>query len=92
MTEPLEKDDGSRPTFGVVVSLQKCDDGTVRIILDDVRSAEPRRATNWQFDCFYTHKRVDSEQATAMTLPDSEYEGLGAAVMARLLALNKMIK
>jgi hypothetical protein len=72
--------------------LQKRDDGTVRIILDDVRSAEPRRETSWQFDCFYTHKRVDSEKATAMALPDSEYEGLGAAVIARLLALNKMIK
>jgi hypothetical protein len=88
----MENDDGARPNFGVVVSLLPLDDGTVRIILDDVRSTEPKRKTAWHFDCFYTHKRLNSNEAAAMALPDAEYQGLGEAVMARLLALNGLVK
>ena len=88
----METDDGIRPTFGVVVSLLQLDDGTTRIILDDVRSAEPRRKTSWQFEYFFTHKRLDSKNLTEMTLPDDEYQGLGVALLAQLLALNGLVK
>ena len=56
--------------------------------LDDVKSDSPRRETQWSFDVFYTHKDLDTAPVDAMHLPDDEYEGLGAAIMARLLALN----
>ena len=88
----MEPDDGVRPKFGVVVSLLQLDDGTTRIILDDVRSAEPRSKTSWRFDDFYTHKRLDSKKLTEMTLPDDEYQGLGVALLARLLASNGLVK
>ena len=89
---PLETDDGKRPTFGVVVSLLDLGDGTCRVILDDVRSALPKRETSWQFASFYTNKRLDSRQLDAMSLPEAEYQDLGAAVLARLLALNGRVK
>ena len=89
---PLESDDGKRPTLGVVVSLLDLGDGTSRVILDDVRSAQPQRETSWQFDLFYTHKRLDSRQLDTMSLPDTDYQGLGTAVLARLLALNGRVK
>ena len=89
---PFENDDGKRPTLGVVVTLLDLGDGTSRVILDDVRSAQARRETSWQFDLFYTHKRLDSAQLDTMSLPDTEYEGLGTAVLARLLALNGRVK
>jgi len=88
----FENDDGKRPARGVVVSLLDLGDGTSRVILDDVRSVQPQRDTSWQFDLFYTHKRLDSGQLNTMSLPDTEYEGLGAAVLARLLALNRPVK
>ena len=88
----MENDDGKRGAFGVVVSLLPLEDGTTRITLDDVRSADPLRTTTWRFDTFYTHKRLDSSQLEAMTLADSEYEGLGAAVVARLLAMKDTAK
>lgn len=71
---PLEGDDGTRPSLGVVVSLIDMGDGTCRIILDDVRSDEPKRQTYWQFDGFYTHKRLDTQQLDYMTLPAVEYQ------------------
>ena len=88
----METDDGKRPRFGVVVSLLDLEDGTSRIILDDVRSDTPQRRTSWAFDCFYTHKRLDSSKLDDMALPDGEYKGLGEAVLARLLALNGRVK
>jgi hypothetical protein len=88
----MEADDGKRPRLGVVVSLLELDDGTSRVILDDVRSDVPERRTSWNFDCFYTHKRLDSRKLDDMALPDDEYRGLGEALLARLLALNGRVK
>jgi hypothetical protein len=84
----LDPDGGARPKFGVVVSLLELEDGSSRIIIDDVKSSESQRETTWVFDCFCTHKRVDSKELDAMTLPRDEYQRLGEAVIARLLALN----
>jgi hypothetical protein len=88
----MEADDRRRPPVGLVVSLLELDDGTTRIILDDVRSANPQRDTSWQFDCFYTHKRLDSKRLEEMALPGGEYQGLGESILARLLALNGRVK
>jgi hypothetical protein len=84
----FEPDRGSRPKFGVVVSLLDLGDGSSRIIIDDVKSSEANRKTAWTFDCFYTHKRLDSKALDEMALSDDEFQGLGAAIIARLLALN----
>jgi len=88
----MDADDGKRPRLGVVVSLLDLGDGMCRVILDDVRSDQPQRETSWQFECFYTHKRLDSRQLDALSLPGGEYHGLGEAVLARLLALNGRLK
>jgi len=89
---PVEDDDRKRPSMGVLVSLIDMGDGTCRVILDDVRSDLPQRETSWQFDYFYTHKRLATRQLDDMALPAGEYQGLGEAVLARLLALNGRIK
>jgi hypothetical protein len=88
----LEPDDGRRSQVGVVVTLLDLGDGTSRVVLDDVRSDDEGRDTSWRFDCFYTHKRLDSSQVDHMTLPVGEYTGLGEAILARLLALNGRVK
>ena len=84
----LESDSGMRAKVGVVVSLVKLADGTTRVVLDDVHSREPRANTTWTFDTFYTHKRLPSGALERMALARDEYEGLGVAVLARLLALS----
>ena len=89
---PLENDDGKRPTVGVVVSLLDVGNGTYRVILDDVRAEDPVRETSWKFDCFFTHKRLDSAQTNAMSLRPADYQGLGENLLARLLALNGNLK
>jgi hypothetical protein len=84
----MTDDDGKRPQVGVVVTLRDMGGGKTRVILDDVKSDSPCRETQWSFDVFYTHKDLETAAVDSMQLPNDEYEGLGAAIMARLLALN----
>ena len=88
----MERDDGRRPARGVLVSLLDVGGGQSRVILDDVRSAAPRRDTSWAFDAFHTHKLLDNARTDQMQLSDAAYRDFGIAVMARLLALNDRVK
>jgi hypothetical protein len=85
----FDKDDGKRPSLGIVVSLLDRGDGQSRLIMDDVRSASPVRETSWNFDLFYTHKSHDNVALDDMALSDDEYRDIGIALVARLLALSK---
>jgi hypothetical protein len=88
----FEMDDGVRPNLGVVVSLLDRGDGQSRLIMDDVRSQSPIRATVWEFEAFYSHKTHDNARLDEMTLSDDEYRDIGVSLMARLLALNGRVK
>jgi hypothetical protein len=88
----LENDDGRRPRRGVVVTLLDMEDGTSRIIVDDVTADPGSQKTSWKHDTFYTHKRLSSTAIDDMALPASEYQGLGEALLARLLALNGRVR
>lgn len=86
--EPMSNDDGQRPPVGVIVTLRDLGGGKSRVTLDDVKSDSTHRETRWTFDVFYTHKDLDTAAVDSMHLPSAEYEGLGVAIMARLLALS----
>ena len=86
----MESDNGTRPRIGVLVMLEDVGDGTTRLIMDDASSDSS--GTQWRRDCFYTHKKVNSEKADRMELPDEDYQGMGVSLMARLLALNGRVK
>jgi hypothetical protein len=88
----VENDDQKRPLRGVVVSLLDMGDGTSRLIMDDVTSDSPARETSWEYDCFYTHKRLDSKAVDKKALPNTEYQGIGESLMARLLALKRRVR
>ena len=84
----MTDDDGKRPQVGVVVTLRDIGGGNSRVALDDVKSDSTLRETQWIFDVYYTHKDLETAAVDSMQLPSGEYEGLGAAIMARLLALS----
>jgi hypothetical protein len=87
----VESDSGVRAKVAVVVTLVDLGNGTSRVVIDDVRSDKPTRDTSWQYDCFVTHKVLKSSELEAMSLPDSEFMGVGEAIIARLLALNRRV-
>ena len=84
----MTDDDGKRAQVGVVVTLRDIGGGKTRVTLDDVKSNSNSRETQWMFDVFYTHKDLETASVNSMQLGSDEYESLGAAIMARLLALN----
>lgn len=86
--DQMSNDDGERSPVGVVVTIRDLGGGQTRVSLDDVQSDSTRRETHWTFDLFYTHKDLNTAAVDSMQLPSAEYEGLGAAILARLLALN----
>jgi hypothetical protein len=57
--------------------------------MGDVASDSPSRETSCEYDCFYGHKRLDSKAVNEMALPNTEYQGIGESLMARLLALSR---
>jgi|SRR5580658_524531 hypothetical protein len=85
-------DDGVRDNVGVVVTLRDMGGGKSRVTLDDVRSSSTMRENQWSFDVFYTHKDLDTAAVNGMQLAPKEYEGLGVAIFARLLALTGRAK
>jgi len=66
--DALATDDSKRPHVGVVVTLLDLGDGTSRVIVDDVRSDDPKRETSWKYDSFFTHKRLSSTDIDEMAL------------------------
>jgi hypothetical protein len=88
----MESDDRKRSPRGVVVTLLDMGDGTSRLTMDDVISESSASDTSCKFDCFYAHKRFDPKTIDDMALPDVEYQGMGGAFMARLLALSGRVR
>ena len=84
----MDNDDGRRPRRGVVVTLLDMEDGTSRIIIDDVTAESLSGDTSWKHDRFYTYQRLNSKAIGDMRLTATEYQKMGEALMARLLALN----
>ena len=80
-------DDGKRGVVGVVVSYRKQPDGSVRIILDDAESKSDTFPQTWAVDGFFTFKDV-TKQEFETEFPAATLEDIGAAVIARLLALS----
>jgi len=88
----MESDDLRRPRMGVVVTLLDLGNGSSRIIMDDVSSDDMHRDTSWKYECFFTHKQLNSKDTDDMALSAQEYQGIGEFIMARLLALNGRVK
>ena len=78
-----------RPKYAVVVSLLELDDGTSRLIIDDVVSATQHKPTSWAFTFPFTETQFSSARVANLALSEREYQMLGENVVLRLVALNK---
>ena len=67
--------------------------GKSRILMDDVKSDRQELPINWKHDYFYTFTpEFDNGSIDEMQLSDEEFQKIGEAVVARLLALNGRVK
>ena len=87
-----EADDGRRAKEGVVVCLRDLGDGSSRLIFDDVIAESEDSPTSWAFKTFYTWNTYDNSKMDNMQLSNEQLERIGAALIARLLAINHRVK
>ena len=89
----MEFDDKIRSKYGLNVCLRDMGNGTSRIFIDDVKSDKQENPINWHYDCFYTFTpELENGAVDEMKLTDEEFQNIGAAVVARLLALSGRVK
>ncbi len=89
----MEYDDKIRSKMGLAVCLRDMGDGKSRIFMDDVKSDQQELPINWKHDYFYTFTpEFNNDAIDEMQLTDEEFQKIGAAVVARLLALNGRVK
>ena len=91
--ENMEYDDKIRTTTGLAVCLRDMGNGKSRIFIDDVQADKKENPINWQHQYFYTFTpEFDNNTIDGMDLSNEEFQNIGVAVVARLLALSKRIK
>ena len=89
----MEYDDKIRSSLGVVVCLRDMGDGISRLFFDDVKSDQLLNPINWTHNYFYTFTpELKNVPLDAMELSEDQYQQIGVALVARLLALNGRIK
>jgi len=89
----MEHDDKIRAERGLAICLRDMGNGKSRIFMDDVKSDRQELPINWKHDYFYTFTPAfDNRSIDEMRLTDEEFQKIGTAVVARLLALNGRVK
>jgi len=88
-----ETDSNHRAKEGIVVCLRDLGDGQSRLIFDDVMADDPTvRERVWRHKVFFTHNAYDNHHLERMELSDQQFQEIGEAVVARLLAINERFK
>lgn len=85
----MDVDDRTRSKNGVVICLRDIGDSTSRLFFDDVRANGERNPLTWSYECFYTFTpALPNAELDAMNLSADQFQQIGEAVVARLLAMN----
>lgn len=88
-----EADSRHRAKEGIVICLRDLGDGNSRLIFDDVVADDPTaRERIWRHKVFFTHSAYPNDHLDNMELSDQQFQQIGEAVVARLLAINKRVK
>jgi len=89
----MKYDDKVRSKVGIAVCLRDMGNGTSRLFFDDVAAEQEYDPSAWHPTRFYmfTPELLNSE-LDEINLTDDQLQQIGAAVVARLLALNGRVK
>lgn len=89
----MKYDDNRRSEFGLSICLRDMEDGTSRLFIDDVKADNDENPINWIYNSFFSFTPgFDNEALDNMSLTDEQFQNIGTAVVARLLALNGRVK
>ena len=89
----MEFDNKIRAGKGLVACLRDMGNGTSRLFFDDVVADQETNPINWSHSRFYTvTPELGNAELEEMNLGSEQFEKIGVAVVARLLALNGRVK
>jgi hypothetical protein len=89
----MDADDKIRNRHGVVICLRDMGDGTSRLSFDDVQTDGEHNPLSWNYEYFYTFTpALTNPDLDAMSLSASQFEQIGEAIVARLLAMNGRVR
>lgn len=75
---------------GVVSYLCDHDDGSIRLIMDDVRGSS-ENPVQWDQICLFTHFDFDAQKLNSLQLSQEEYARIGENIILRVLALMNRV-
>lgn len=85
----MDYDDKKRNPIGIAISLRDMGNGKSRLFMDDVRGSSERNPIEWKYDAFYTFTpELENSAVDGMDLTNEQYQEIGVAVMARLVAIS----
>lgn len=89
----MEYDDKIRGDKGLVICLRDMGNGTSRFFIDDVTAGGRTNPISWSYDRLYTFTpEFDNATLEDVALSAEDFERIGVAVVARLLALTKRVR
>ena len=83
----IEPDDPKRGDSGVVCSVVLLPDGTLRLVLDDVHSADSAFPQRWETTAPFTRNSYDRQAFFDVDLSEPQLADIGLSIVARLSAL-----
>lgn len=89
----MDVDECMRDKAGVVICLRDMGDGTSRLFFDVVRANSDRNPIRGGYESFYTFSPpLPNTEVNNMNLSADQFQRIGEAVVARLLAMNGRVR
>jgi len=89
----MKVDDKIRNILGLAICLRDMGNGTSRIFMDDVKASQIENPISWNYDYFYTFTpEYENSAIDEMDISDEDFQRIGEANVARLLALNGRVR
>jgi hypothetical protein len=87
------KDDGSqRGRVGIVCSVVRGSNGTIRLVMDDAASQSSSFPQQWQVETLFTCHDYDAASLLNVELTEQQLADIGLSLISRLSALVAMQK
>jgi len=77
---------------GVTAFIKEQDDGTIRLVFNDVKATEETETPNWKHSVLFTSNSYEAEAMKNLSLSKNQFAEIGENLVIRLLALGGYLK
>ena len=77
---------------GITVFIEKAENNSLRLVLNDVESTTENDNPNWKHSVLFTSNNYDENDLKNLSLSKEQFAEIGENIIIRLLALNSLTK